>query len=127
MPGLVLSALFGLLPSELVTTDRADVVEINHYYDQNGRHVFDQIIFWEWRDDRKQHHVFAWRMWNENGQIPLRDWRRKSYVLIWFDGKNLRRVRAHVAHESWTQYDPEILDRQRVAPTQRRGLAKSHK
>ena len=27
---------------------RVDLIELNHFYDDSGRHSYDQIIFYEW-------------------------------------------------------------------------------
>jgi len=31
--------------SPAVTTDHFAAIEVNHFFDENGRHVFDQIIY----------------------------------------------------------------------------------
>jgi hypothetical protein len=45
-PGMVLGSQPAL--SEPVV-DRVDLVEVNHFFDEQGRLVFDQVIFYDWR------------------------------------------------------------------------------
>ena len=35
-------------PVENVTTDEVDLIEVNHFHDEHGRLVFDQVIFYDW-------------------------------------------------------------------------------
>ena len=116
-------AAMGLLPLDLVSTDAADAMELNHFFDGDGRPVFDQVIFWQWHADEGVHHVRAWRLWKSPAQTPWRDWVRGGYLTAWFDGDRLRVVRATSFRESWTQHDPELEDRQFLPAHERRGLA----
>ncbi len=123
MRALVVALAMGFVPGDAVVTDTADVIEINHYFDENGRLVFDQIIFWDWCDERENHHVVAWRFAKHVSQRPLRDWARGGYVTSWRDGDLLRRVHSASLRETWTQYDPEVQDRSLYSQHLRRGLA----
>ena len=38
-----------------------DLIEVNHFYDENGKRVFDQLIFWDWKPAEAAHRVRAWR------------------------------------------------------------------
>ncbi len=129
MYALLLIATLGMMPEPPVAIDTADAIEVNHYFDENGRVVFDQVIFWEWCGHAGRHHVFAWRLLKEPAQVPLRDTDRGGYVSIWYDGDILRKVRARSSRETWTQYDPELIDRQLLPQHYRRGLigAKAYK
>jgi hypothetical protein len=120
---LVAAAALGLTPLDLVAADKVDVIELNHFYDGDGRRVFDQVIFWQWHADEGVHHVLAWRLWKSPAQTPWRDWMRGGYLSIWHDGDRLRAIRARSFRETWTQHDPELDDRQLLPPEQRRGLA----
>ena len=122
MYALILSAIVGLAFDTQVAADTADVIELNHYYDEQGNLVFDQLIFWEWWGEESAYHVFAWRFVKSPSQIPRRDWHRGGYVIIWHDSGQLRRVRSPARRETWTQYDPEVYDRRFVPQDQRRGL-----
>ncbi len=124
MFALLLTAAMSVVPHEVVVSDEADVIELNHYFDENGKRIFDQAIFWQWCDARAEHHVFAWRFAKQPGQVPSRDWSRNGYVTIWFDGKTLRRVRSYSMRETWTQFDPEVHDRAFFRQSERRELSR---
>lgn len=85
--------------------------EVNHYYDDCGRHVFDQIILW---DERGR--VIAWRLWKADRCPP---WRCGSRWKLRLDG---RLISVPVWWHTWTQYDPEMADRAILPVEQRRGL-----
>jgi len=123
MHALILAMLVGLTPYDQVATDRADIIELNHFFDENGKLVFHQVIFWRWWDEKGEFHVVAWRFVKSPGIEPVRDWPRRGYVSIWIDGNVLRRVRSRSSRETWTQYDPEVHDRQFLSQNRRRGLA----
>lgn len=124
MAQLFLTLVVGLLPQSTVLDDTADIVELNHYYDHRGDLVFNQLIFWQWCADQSVHRVFAWRIVKSPQQFPLRDWQRDGYTTIWQDQRELRRVRSTATRRTWTQYDPEVLDRQHVPRVSRPGLAR---
>jgi hypothetical protein len=119
---LLAVAVIGALPLDLVTTDAADVIELNHLYDGDGRPVFDQVIFWQWHADEGAYHVLAWRLWKSPAQTPWREWLAGGFVTTWFDGDRLRLVRSRSYRETWTQHDPELEDRQLLPAHERRGL-----
>lgn len=126
MHALLMVAAIGIVPNETVAADSVDVIEVNHYYDHHGQLVFDQVIFWRWLTGDQERHVVAWRMLKHTHQTPRRDWRRGGYFMIWVDHEMLRRVGAKVLQETWTQYDPEVQDRQCVPLHRRRGLLGEH-
>ena len=117
-------AAVSLLPQDVVLEDRADVVEVNHYYDKHGELVFDQLILWRWCGADCDHRVFAWRIVKSSQQMPLRDYHRGGWVVLWQDQQEVRRVRADSFRRTWTQHDPELLDREHVQQGHRRGLSK---
>jgi hypothetical protein len=118
----VLVAVCGTTPHEAVSRDRVDLVEVNHFYDDLGRHVFDQIIFYDWSPEHCRHLVRAWRMVKKPNQFPQRNWTDGSYTALWNDGEILREVRAATMRESWTQYDPELIEREILPKEKRREL-----
>lgn len=108
----LLLAVLCILPRSPVIETRCDVIELNHFYDENGRHIFDQLIYWDWCDVACRFQVRAWRMLKSRSQWPILDRRRGGYVARWFDGERLREVRARAFRETWTQHDPELLERE---------------
>lgn len=113
---------FGLNPTEDVARERVDLMEVNHFYDEQGRLVFDQIIFYDWSPEHSRYMVRAWRMVKNPAQLPERDWRDGGYLTVWQDGEVLRRVRAESMRETWTQYDPELIEREYLPRERRREL-----
>ena len=118
----VLLATSGLNPAELMARDQVDLIEVNHFYDELGKHVFDQVIFYNWSPQASRYNICAWRLLKDPAQLPHRDWRRNNYVTRWYDGSLMREVRADAFRESWTQYDPELIDRAYLPKDQRREL-----
>lgn len=90
--------------------DRVDLIEINHYYD-NGRHVLDQMIFYEWCSHDKRFQIRDWRPLKRVAQVPTFDWKRDEYVARWMDNGVMREIRAKTFRETWTRYDPEFAER----------------
>lgn len=122
---LLLLASCTASPVNDVAYDRVDLVEVNHFYDDKGHLVFDQIIFYDWSASRRRFNVRDWRLLKSPAQMPQRDWRDDSYVALWHDGGVLRKVRADSFRESWTQYDPELIERAFLPKNMRRELHKA--
>ncbi len=105
-----------------VPTDRVDLIEVNHCYDQRGRLVFDQVLFYHWSSTDRRFHVRDWRLLKHPGQLPHKMLGGTDYVAIWLDGDVVRRVVAPSVRETWTQYDPEVVERDRLPKEARRKL-----
>jgi hypothetical protein len=120
----LLLAAVNFTPQEFVARDQVDLIEVNHYYDEAGKHVFDQLIFYDWSGEESRYHVRAWRLIKHPSQFPHRDVRADAYVATWQDGDVLRSVRGEAFRETWTQYDPELLERAALPKSQRRELGR---
>ena len=107
--------------NEDIADDHVDLIELNHCYDEHGWLVFEQVIFYQWSPHKSHYNVRDWRTLKDNAQLPRRDARTGKYVAIWHDGKIIRTVTAPSFRETWTQYDPELVERQHL-PRQLRGL-----
>ena len=128
MPTVAVCILLGFTPTEHAKLDRVDLVEINHFFDEQGRLVFDQLIFYDWCAVQKRYNVRDWRLLKSPAQIPVRNWKDRDYVAVWHDFKErdvLRKVVAKMIRETWTQYDPELLEREFLPQEKRRELSKS--
>ncbi|HEX5102398.1 MAG TPA: hypothetical protein VFV87_01210, partial [Pirellulaceae bacterium] len=124
--------LLSILPRPGASRETCDVIELNHFYNELGQPVFDQILFWEWSGSR--YDVRAWRLVQQPEQLPRRDWRGGGFVALWSDGPALqptatpplrevfREVHAPSFRETWTQHDPELEERQFLPVQLRRGL-----
>lgn len=121
----VAAAAWGLTPSQQVVVDHVDLVEVNHFYDEQGKRVFDQVIFYEWCGAEGRYNVRAWRLLKTHEQVPLKDWKRGDYVAVWHDGETLREVRSRSIRETWTQYDPELVEREFLPKEQRKELSRT--
>ena len=123
----VCMAAFTLSPADEVTVDQVDLVEVNHFYDDQGRLVFDQVIYFDWSAQQGRYQVRDWRLLKTQTQVPLRDWREGGYVSEWEDFKQrngLRRVKSKSVRETWTQYDPELVEREFLAQEKRAELTR---
>lgn len=109
-----LPLIFAVPASGALTQDEVsqevDLIELNHFYDDQGKHAYDQVIFYEWSPDYRRYHVVAWCLVENNlARMPTRDHDRDAYVVRWYD----RDVRMHrsvwgrLFRETWTQTDPE--------------------
>ena len=126
MPTVAVCVLLGFTPTEHAKVDRVDLVEINHFFDEQGRLVFDQLIFYDWCGVQKRYNVRDWRLLKSPAQIPVRNWKDRDYVAVWHDFKErdvLRKVVAKMIRETWTQYDPELVEREFLPQEKRRELS----
>ena len=114
----------GLIPSDVVIESQVDVVEINHFYDDQAELVFDQIIFYDWSRTDNCYHVIGWRILKDKSPVPKRVYGTNYYQSIWYDDGVLRKLRTKVLREAWLQYDPELLERESCPKEYRKGLRK---
>lgn len=118
---VVLLLPFVVKPIDVVS-DYVDMVEVNHFFDKQGRLIFDQVIFWEWNSSESRFHVRAWRLVKSPSQIPRRD--GQLHRCCWHDGEVFREVTCRHVSETWTQYDPELLERNILPQDRRRDLSR---
>lgn len=112
--------IFALLPVGEPVRERADLVEWNHFFSEYGKPVFVQLIWYEYRPVEGEYRVRAWKLAKYESQRPIRDHRTGDWVTTWTDGETFREIRADAFRESWTQYDPELHDRDFLPKEQRR-------
>jgi hypothetical protein len=113
---------FGIAPQEDVARESVDLIELNHFYDEHGRLVFDQVIFFDWSASESRYNVRAWRLVKNPSQLPQRDWAGGGYSAMWQDGEQIRHIRSKSIRETWTQYDPELVEREYLPKEKRREL-----
>ena len=122
---LVLCTTFGLCltdPPRNTATEYIDLIEVNHYFDGSGKPVFDQLIFYNWDQEANRYNVVAWRLLKNPNQLPIRNPRNGKYTTSWHDGKILRVIHADDRMETWTQHDPETLERKFLPKSERSDL-----
>lgn len=117
---LLAAATLALTPTNDVAHDVVDLIEVNHFYDEHGRLVFDQVIFYDWCNSQCRYQVRAWRLLKSPAQIPQKNFNTGEYETLWHDGDVTRRVRGKSFRESWTQHDPELRERDYL-PKDKRG------
>ncbi len=110
-----------------MVVDSVDMIEVNHRYDENGQFVFDQLLFYEWSPAKGHYDVRDWRLLKSPIQVPRRNPDTGRYIAVWRDGAVMRKVHAKTLRETWTQYDPEIVEQQFLAKDKRRALPKRTK
>jgi len=131
MTAFVLASLISLstvqaVPTESHLEDRVDLIEVNHLYDLSGRPVIHQMIFYQWDRVTHRFQVRAWRLLKSNDQLPQRNWSQDNYVSQWRDLSTMRKVYAENVRETWTIYDPEVLERQMLPIDRRVDLSRPH-
>lgn len=98
-----------VIGSKLEKSAHVDMIELNHYFDDRGQHVFDQVIFWRIEESTRRYQVQAWRMCNSPGDYPTRNTNGMACIRLGFDPSALK-VSSRQFRESWTQVDPERMD-----------------
>jgi len=119
---LLIAALSILPQPDSALKDACDLTEVNHYFDEHGRIVFDQLIWWDWNHNARRFECRDWRLAKQPSQLPCRDWDRGGYVTTWQDGEQMRIVRSRDFRETWLQFDPELYDRELLPKECRRVL-----
>ena len=61
--GIITWLIIGAAPvvseAPSITRQQVDLIELNHYIDEDGREVFRQLIFYDWSKSYKRFHVRA--------------------------------------------------------------------
>lgn len=108
----LLLVLFSTIPQDIVLSDSFEKVEVNHFYDTEGKQVFDQVIWYDWDYLLNQHKVEAWRIMKTPGYFPVLNRQNGYYESLFIHDDNIHRVKAKYLIETWTQFDPELVDRE---------------
>lgn len=90
---------------------RVSLIELNHKYDDRGKHTFTQAIFWERQPCNGQYRVRDWVIVDcreSLSGIPVQ--RNGVYESAFVKNNVFFRVRSPLCRESWTHVDPEIED-----------------
>ena len=92
--------------------ENVDLIELNHFFDQQGRLVYDQVIFYELAPETGRFQVRAWCLVEDREYLnrrPVQDQETQLYEVNWFDTDQRlkRKITSRLYRESWTQVDPE--------------------
>ena len=104
---------------------RVERVEWNHVHAANGEHVFDQLILRRWQRlaTGDSHYVTDWRTITEANRLRIRPLDDLTLITWTHEGKDYA-VLTLRARETWTQHDPEVRDRRKLKPDDRRSYLK---
>ncbi len=99
-------------------TEHVDLIEQNHFHDENGKPVYDQVIFYEWCASSGKYFVRHWRLLDHKKFPqcwPLQNHMSGSYYCRWFDDDTKfffeRKITSKLFRETWTQVDPERVNK----------------
>jgi len=121
---MIFSLLLAIIPHDDILRDSCDLAEVNHFYDENGKLVFDQVIFYDWDWEAERYQIIAWRLVKSPSILPVRDWANGGYYSFWQDSLDVRLVTYPSIRETWTQYDPELIEREFLTKERRKELRK---
>jgi hypothetical protein len=114
--------LLSIVPRDDAARESVDLIELNHFFDEHGRLVFDQVIFYDWSEADARYQCRAWRLVKNPAQLPERDWASGRYRAIWQEGEQLRDIWSDSIRETWTQEDPELVEREHLPKERRKEL-----
>lgn len=105
--------------------DEIEVIELNHFYDDVGRLVFDQLIFWR-ADHRGVLQVGAWMLAKRGTLTEVPCVGRRAFLLSTGDAPD-RVIHAKSYLQTHTQHDIEMTDRTRLPKNMRVPLTPADK
>jgi hypothetical protein len=113
-------------------TETVDLIELNHFYDRQGRHIYDQVIFYERLAGNGEYRVRAWCLVEDRESLNRRpQWIASNdmYQVDWLDSDHgvLRTIRSRLYRESWSHVDPERQDKKHLEERYRLALIKPSK
>lgn len=125
LPLLIASAGHSLGKRACIS-EQVDLIELNHHYDDLGRHNYDQVIFYEWCPEYKRFHVIAWCLVDEERKrMPTQSVNRAEWTVRWQDRdpRIQREVKSQLFRETWSQIDPERANKELLEEKHRLSLA----
>lgn len=142
MTSILAALILSVIPQDDgVLRDAVDLVELNHFFNENAELVFDQLIWYDWSEEEGRFQVRAWRLVKDHAAMPIRQWFDKFdsqpanllsglpsrssgfWVCLWSDGEVFREVTARSFKESFTQHDPELAEREFLPKEKRKELS----
>ncbi len=109
--------------------ESVDLIELNHFHDEQGRPVYDQVIFYEWSASQAKYHVRAWCLIEPKEIVsrrPVQSFSDDRYHVRWFDNDQhiYRHISSQLYRETWTQTDPERANKKILDERNRTALYK---
>jgi len=121
---LSVALLFGI--GSVSCSETVDCIELNAFFDGKGKLCFEQVIFWEFSRTSGFPEVRAWRMVSDNdlhNRRPVKSESTGLWVSEWTEQGRRYRIVSRQYRESFTQIDPEVLDRKKLPDAERKGLS----
>ena len=111
--------LLCVLTNPFVTHEHVDSIEINHFHNECGQHVYTQLIMWEFDWASGEDHCRAWKLIDAETMV-------KGKTAAWFDAdaRMQRKITAGYVRETFTQHDPERANKKILDERNRVGLIK---
>lgn len=103
-----------------VESEKFDIIELNHYYDENGIKLLDQIIFYRWSEQRQDYLCEGWRLFKKGNNLNFRD---GIHEFSFREGAITKKINSERFMETYTQYDKELLERRKLPRELRVGLS----
>jgi hypothetical protein len=110
----IVLALILSIPLKLagVAVESVDCIELNHFHDKRGCHVYDQVIFYERCVETGRLQVRSWCLVEDREHLnrrPVKNELTGVYRVEWYDSdkRMSRTITSRLFRESWTQVDPE--------------------
>jgi len=122
----MLFCLLLVIGNQFVAHDHCDLVELNHFFDAQGRNVYDQVIFYEWSAEHSVYHVRSWLIVEDSSRLPRRNYSNNLYHIRYTEreSKIERLITSTHFRESWTHFDPERDNKRLLDERLRHGLIK---
>ncbi len=124
-----LTLILGLTPlsQRLRPVEYVDMIELNHFHNKKGQHVYSQVIFYERLAENGQFRVRSWaliEMRESLNRLPQYDPTVDKVVVDMKmpDGKVVR-LESRLFKETWTDFDPERRDKDKLPEQFRLRLA----
>ncbi len=117
-------------PEQEPIREQVDLIEVNRYYDELGKLILSQYIFYDWCSSTGRYQVRDWKLIKECPEKPenthvLPQRRPNGELSIRIhDGDVRREITARFVRHTHTQYDPELLEREFLPKERRRELRK---
>jgi hypothetical protein len=123
---LLFLLIISIVPVEdnSLLVDRVDKIEVNHYHDDNAQKLFSQLLFYKWNPRKGRHDVQAWRLLKKKEWTPYKDYATGEFKSYIYEGDIPRKVIANHYEETWTQYDPELIERNYLRKEKRHDLSR---
>jgi hypothetical protein len=128
LPNAIFALDSGRSAKPPVEETRVDLMELNHRYDDQGRHCYDQIIFYEWSPDYRRYHVVAWRLLDSTqSKMPSFSHTRNRYEVGMYnrDLIQFHQIWSPMFRETWSTSDPERANKELLDEKYRVALLRS--